>query len=265
MGGKTQVKVKRKLGCGAKCLKFLLCFFNIIFLLAGAAVLGVGVWILVSANSVAAIFGSQLLVQSSYVLMVAGAIAIIMAFIGCCGAWKENKCLLMTYFIALLLIFIAELVGGILAYAYRNEGKDAAKKTMRDTCKNKYGLPNEDDVTKQWDAVQEDFECCGVEGDSTDAYGLWAFSEWHKNSADLTHLVPPSCCKRVDGEVQNLDACQRLLPLPTNPAYVNTEGCFDKVYKTVVDNAVVIGGVGVGIAFVQIFGMLFAICLFRQL
>ncbi|XP_077994253.1 CD151 antigen-like [Glandiceps talaboti] len=263
--GKTEVKVKRKLSCGAKCLKFLLCFFNIIFLIAGITVLAVGVYVLISAKKVAAIFGSELLLNSSYVLMIAGAIAIIMAFLGCCGAWKEIRCILITYVIALVIIFIAELVGGVLAYAYRDTGKSLAKESMESTLKLDYGTTGSGDVTEQWDDIQKDFKCCGVEGNSTDAYLLWQHSAWYEDQSMPKDRVPPSCCIRVKGDVQDLNACQKLEPDPNQPSQVYTEGCFDKVYASVLDNSHIIGGVGVGIAFIQIFGMVFAVCLFRQL
>nr|XP_006823921.1 PREDICTED: CD151 antigen-like [Saccoglossus kowalevskii] len=264
---KTKVTIKKKLGCGAKCLKFLIFFFNFIFLIAGCAVLGVGVWIYIESTSIKAIMGSSLLLNSAYTLMVAGAIAILMAALGCCGAWKENKCLLMTYFIALMIIFFAELVGGIMAYAYRNDAKFTVKKSMQSTLKEAYGLEGNKGVTDTWDDTQRKFECCGVEGNTTDAYQLWLVSDWYvEQVGDPKEKVPSSCCKRNDdGDVINLQECQQLEPDFDNPDQVNTEGCFDSVYEFILDNSLVIGGVGVGIAFIQIFGMVFALCLFRQL
>jgi len=37
-------------------------------------------------------------------------IVALIAFFGCCGAIKENKCMLITYFVIMLAIFIAGIV-----------------------------------------------------------------------------------------------------------------------------------------------------------
>lgn len=46
---------------------------------------------------------------------------------------------------------------------------------------------------------------------------------------------------------------------------IYTEGCLTKFETFVKDNVFIIGGVGIGLAFVQIVGILFAFCLARAL
>jgi hypothetical protein len=53
---------------------------------------------------------------ATYIFITISAAVVVIAFFGCCGAWKENKCMLGTYFTFILIIFILLLTGGILAY-----------------------------------------------------------------------------------------------------------------------------------------------------
>lgn len=71
--------------------------------LAGAAILGVGIWVKVDGGS---IFGllqkldnapaelSQIL-NVGYLLIAIGAILLVIGFLGCCGAVRESRCMLM--------------------------------------------------------------------------------------------------------------------------------------------------------------------------
>lgn len=68
--------------------------------LGGGALLGVGIWVKVDGQSFLNIFGtlstSMLqVVNVAYLLIVIGAILLVIGFLGCYGAQKESKCLLM--------------------------------------------------------------------------------------------------------------------------------------------------------------------------
>lgn len=72
--------------------------------LAGAVILGVGIWVKVDNSSLLGILEkvddapSQLYHLSSvgYVLIGIGAFLLVIGFLGCCGAIKESKCMLLT-------------------------------------------------------------------------------------------------------------------------------------------------------------------------
>lgn len=38
----------------------------------------------------------RLIADAAYILIAAGAVIFVISFLGCCGAWKKSKCLLMT-------------------------------------------------------------------------------------------------------------------------------------------------------------------------
>lgn len=68
--------------------------------LSGGTLLGVGIWVKVDGESFVDIFGalsSSILqvVNVGYLFIVIGAILLVIGFLGCYGAQKESKCLLM--------------------------------------------------------------------------------------------------------------------------------------------------------------------------
>lgn len=64
--------------------------------------LGVGIWVSVDSGSFIKIFGvlpdniAAQFVNVGYFLIAIGALLLILGFLGCCGAQKESKCLLIT-------------------------------------------------------------------------------------------------------------------------------------------------------------------------
>lgn len=72
--------------------------------LAGAVILGVGIWVKVDSSSLLGVLEkvedapSQLsyLANIGYLLIAVGAFLLVIGFLGCCGAIKESKCMLLT-------------------------------------------------------------------------------------------------------------------------------------------------------------------------
>lgn len=82
------------------------CFTECICLiqLIGAAALAVGIWVLVDGTILLQLLSNipnseayaGLIQDAAYVFIAAGAGIFVLAFLGCCGAWKRNKCMLIT-------------------------------------------------------------------------------------------------------------------------------------------------------------------------
>lgn len=71
---------------------------------AGAAILGVGVWVKVDSGSLLGLLdsvedapsGLSQLIYVSYLLIGVGAVLLVIGFLGCCGAVRESRCMLLT-------------------------------------------------------------------------------------------------------------------------------------------------------------------------
>lgn len=71
---------------------------------AGAAILGVGVWVKVDSASLLGIVehvedeapGLSQLANVGYLLIAVGGVLLVIGFLGCCGAIRESRCMLLT-------------------------------------------------------------------------------------------------------------------------------------------------------------------------
>ncbi|KAF5904744.1 tetraspanin-9-like isoform X1 [Clarias magur] len=83
------------------CLKYMMFLFNLIFWLCGCGLLGVGIWLAVSQGSFATFSPSFPSLSAANLVIAIGAIVMVTGFLGCLGAIKENKCLLLSVSISL--------------------------------------------------------------------------------------------------------------------------------------------------------------------
>ena len=68
--------------------------------LVGCSLLGVGIWAKVDERSFAALIGNDGIMHTisiaAYAIIVLGTIVTFLGFLGCCGAIRENQCMLAT-------------------------------------------------------------------------------------------------------------------------------------------------------------------------
>ena len=122
--------------------------------------IGFGSYVLITGKDIVDLVDAQgddalRIYSSAAILLIVVACAVVcVTFFGCCGAWKENRCMLGTYFTFILVLFITTLVGAVIAVT---QDLDFVENTLRDTL-DKYGHDGDDDkiITKAWDSVQED-------------------------------------------------------------------------------------------------------------
>nr|CAB3267303.1 tetraspanin-18 [Phallusia mammillata] len=199
------------------CCKYLMFFFNLLIFLGGAALLGVGIWVLVGADTFRQLISSDpAIFNAVYIIIAVGCFLFIVGFLGCCGAIKENKCMLATFFALILVIFVLEIVGGVLAFVYYPNAKTAALDSMKI-----YNENTEAGKTAKaaWDNFEKTFQCCGLNGQQ----------DWIK-AGILLHIC-------------------------ANP----TVGCESQIKNYFW----VLGGISVGILFVELLAMIFACCLYK--
>ena len=84
--------------------------------------------------------------SAAYILLVVSLLVVLFSFLGCCGAVKQNKCMLATYFTLILAMFIVMVVGVVLGYSgnLENTIRNPLKKAL-----SKY----RDDITEPTDPL----------------------------------------------------------------------------------------------------------------
>jgi len=224
-----------------KCVKYLLFAFNLIFVIAAIALIAVGAYVQIKLTDYYDFFGNEY-TGPGILLIVVGVFIFLIAFFGCMGALKENYCLTMSFAVLLAVVFIMMIAGGIAAYVLRNDIEDEVTTILSDAQKN-YGGSGHDGVTKTWDKLQREFTCCGVKNSS----------EW-LSVPSLNGTYPISCCTDESSCGQKPTASD-----------IWPNSCETQFVSWLKDKVAIIGGVGVGLAFIMVVGVLFACCLARAI
>nr|XP_057933813.1 tetraspanin-11 isoform X3 [Doryrhamphus excisus] len=233
-------------------LKYLLFVFNSLFWVGGAGVLGVGVWTLVEKSEFLSLLASSTFTVSAYILILAGGLVVVTGFLGCCAVIREQRSCLSTYFFCLLLIFLIELVAGVLAYVYYQRLSEELKQHLKQTMTDNYAQPGKEAITLAVDKLQQDFKCCG-----SDNHQDWTTSVYITSKHARGRLVPDSCCKSMMPDCGVRDH-------PSN-IYNVEGGCITKLEQFLAQHLLVIGAVGIGVACLQICGMVLTCCLYRRI
>lgn len=123
----------------------------------GCIVLGFGIYVLAAGQDIAKLIkegeGEEIALYSSaaILLIILSLFVIMVTFFGCCGALKEHKCMLGTYFAIVLVFFIIFIIAAIVGYT---QSEDKMQKPLEKAIKS-YGWKNKTTITDAWDYVQE--------------------------------------------------------------------------------------------------------------
>lgn len=229
--------------CCESMVKYFMVLCNILFALAGIILIGFGAYAQIAAKDYLNFLGDNYVNTPIFVIILGGVIFAIALF-GCCGAWKENKCLIYTYGTILFFILIAQVAAGIAAFALQGPLKTEITKNMEKGQLN-YGQEGFEGVTTTWDLVQKNLHCCGVNN----------WDDW-KNVTQMAGGVPDSCCKA--GQVED---CGKA---PVESKDVFTEGCFSLFNDEFNSNLTIVGAVALGIAVGEIIAIAFSCCLGKR-
>ena len=93
--------------CCESIVKYFMVLCNILFAIAGMALIGFGAWAQFAAKDYLNFLGNNYVNTPIFIIILGGVIFAIALF-GCCGAWKESKCLIYTYGSVLVIILIAQ-------------------------------------------------------------------------------------------------------------------------------------------------------------
>ncbi|KAM4615655.1 tetraspanin-11 [Polymixia lowei] len=156
------------------------------------------------------------------------------------------------YFSCLLLIFLIELVAGVLAYVYYQRLSEELKQHLNHTMTENYAQPGKESITLAVNRLQQDFKCCG----SNNSHD-WMQSVYISSGQAELRVVPDSCCKTITPYCGKRDH-------PSN-IYKVEGGCITKLEQFLADHLLVIGAVGIGVACLQICGMVFTCCLYKRI
>jgi len=233
------------MGCCDTMLRYIVFLINFVFFLASVALIAIGAYINFHMRKYLDFLDSQYL-NTSIVLIIIGAIILIVAFFGCCGACTENACMMYTYGTLMALILISLIGVAITIVVFKDDVKTLVEEKMREGMQ-KYGQGDSEGVTKTWDVIQHESQCCGVDG----------FQDWANTTFGKSGNVPDSCC------IQEQVGCGT--GAIANPDKINQQGCFAKFEKTILGNVAWAIGIGVAVAVLILIGICIACCQARTM
>ncbi|XP_063783535.1 tetraspanin-8 [Pseudophryne corroboree] len=219
----------------SKCLKYSMFVFNFLFWVCGCVILGVSIYLRVSkdAQQELNIEGSGML-SAIDVMIAVGSIIMVLGFFGCCGAIRESRCLLILFFIGLLLILALQVTAGILGVVY----KPKIEENINGTLKNLIPLTDQPkSFQNALETIQKDSKCCGIVHGRSD----WGSSV--PSSCSCVQLQEPSLC--------------------TSGYYKQT--CSSAIVEYFKNHLVIIIGIAFGLAAVELFGLGFSMTLYCQI
>jgi len=119
-----------ELSGSAKCVKYTLFVFNLLFLLAGLALIIVGAVVQVQ-TSRAATFGGGASGAGIFIIVI-GSIVFLVCFFGCAGAINNNYCMVVTFGVLLLVILLAQVAAVITGFVMKDKLTEAIKVQMKE-------------------------------------------------------------------------------------------------------------------------------------
>uniref|UniRef100_W5L6W6 Tetraspanin-10 n=1 Tax=Astyanax mexicanus TaxID=7994 RepID=W5L6W6_ASTMX len=169
-------------------LKYVLFSSNLLFTALGLAMLGLGLWGLLSKESFSQEKLGSLGTDPMLLFVFLGLVLTLLCVTGCVGAVRENYCLLRIFSVVLLALVAAQVLAAIVAYGLQGRIADFLRTGML-TAMARY----QDDLDMRFitDEIQTGLQCCGAEN-----YRDWQINSYFNCSAPGVQScsVPASCC-----------------------------------------------------------------------
>lgn len=222
-----------------KIIKYLIFCFNLVVFIIGLVFIIAGAVIQAAFKDYFAFFGNEINSASMFIIII-GVVCLIVSFFGCCGAYKENHCMVITFAVALSIVLLLEIAAAITAFVLRSEVETYLRDAM------KKSIPNyqNEGVDDAWDQLQTSLECCGVD----------SYRDWADNSVfDKKKTVPQSCC--LNSTTSN---CAGKVLQTHDTIGINVQGCADELIEWSTDNIAIIGSITIVFAVIQVVGIVLA-------
>ncbi|CAH0383865.1 unnamed protein product [Bemisia tabaci] len=228
------------------CVRCLFCNLNAIVWLSGCGLIGTGLWLRVTHRTYSILLPQHAVARLDSVCLILGAITFLITFFGCCGSWFKNKCMLITYFTLVVLLFFTEFILGTLVFFFRDDLSRMLREELITGIEQHYGMPKSAGLQAMWTHMQNKLSCCGVRG----------YEDWFDIAAwPEKKYVPDSCCKP---DYQISENCGQ----SGNPDMWHETGCSEQVQIWLMQRLHLVGTVGLVIASAQFLCMLASLLLF---
>jgi CD63 antigen len=231
---------------GLKCIKLLMCIFNFIFLIFGITLVILGIVVTAQFSNYIQVIDNGFNVVPIIIILL-GLVVSLIAFFGCYGAMKENKCLINLFAACIILILLGQVICVVLAYVKQADMDRAVDDVLDGIVKNY--LENKS-FKKFLDETQRLLKCCGARN----------YTDYSNVFPNATR-VPDSCCK--DPEAKKCDT--HFNPYLTSDVDFYHEGCRDKIISYIATRIEMVAVVALIVCFIEVLAFAFAFCMSRNI
>ncbi|CAN7998767.1 unnamed protein product, partial [Ixodes hexagonus] len=242
---------------GYTCVRHTLCCYNLLFWILGCGMTGVGVWLHVAYGGYSTVLPTYRMLSADGLCLTAGVVTFLVAFLGCCGAWFQSRCMLVTYFVLVILIFLLEFAAGTLGFVYRRHVSGTHYPRL-----------------EPWVYFYPHCHRCG----DTGAAEMWRKCAGLRNYRVIITTQPESSWEPIlvvknyqkainTGEPaatggNNLFDTGALCPQCLHMSVICMfQGCYQKLHMWIMKRLYIVGIVCMSFAFVQLFGLISAMLL----
>ncbi|KAJ8001727.1 hypothetical protein DPEC_G00172450 [Dallia pectoralis] len=234
-------------------LRCLMLVLSGVILVSGLVVFGLGLFLRYGAATFVQVMGSftAQLVTISYVCMCVGTVLGLVGLIGWVGAWKERRCLILSYFCIVSTMFVAEVAGVIFMLVYRDEVEGVIRGASKESLRTSYlGPTATDPISTAWNSIMVHYKCCGFENSTLD------FTD-SVFSANTGLIYPKTCC--VDPKSAACDG------LDTSKTLIHPVSCITRLTSVIRGQSVIYGSIISGVFVSQLASMIASVVLYVRL
>ncbi|XP_043303111.1 tetraspanin-8 isoform X2 [Cervus canadensis] len=177
-------------------------------------------------------------------LIFVGAVIMILGFLGCCGAMKENQFMMILFFVGLLMILLLQVAAGILATTSKSKTEQTLNKTLMINARLLSSTnENERVFQKAFSELQGKLKCCGLVNGASD----WGsnFQHYYK-TCECPGESDPSCTK-YSGKA------------------IYKQSCFASINHIFSRRFFIVIALAFGLAAIEVLGLIFSIVLYCQM
>jgi len=190
--------------------------------------------------------GHSQMTSAGAILIAVGVLSFLVGFAGCCGAMKDSKLLLGVYIFFLTIVLIIEVAVGIFVLVEQKNIRGFVFKTFSNIGPVKKGSHDGDALN----SLQKMFKCCGF---------TKGCSDWSKGEAY-------GCsCGKANGKDCVVDKSKKCKNMDHPGKAIYKESCYKKSVDYMDSHMAAVGGSVIGIALAEVFGLMIAILLCRNL
>ncbi|XP_053235619.1 CD82 antigen-like [Podarcis raffonei] len=244
-----------------KATTYSLFFFNHLFFVLGAMLMGSGLWLLFDKRNFITILqiSTSTMYIVPYTLIGVGAVTMVMGFLGCVGAFSGSRCFLGLYFLGLLLLLVAQATTFLLIYHRAKAMKEKTPTFVLHLIRY-YDLRHETNRSAMlaWDYFQSKMSCCGWIGPENWKLNLFL------QQRNYT-LYPCSCGVNATSSDAAIGFCPLAAPSDAFDSWpVRKTGCVVSARKWFQENNEVIIGVCAAVSLTEVLGMVLSVCLCKS-